>query len=188
MIVKICGLRRQEDAELAAELGADLLGFVCEPTSPRFVGEGWSPEWLASLPLPRVAVYGPVGAPSTAFTHVQGHTWPEDWRDPRPRLAVWRLGSPEGEPKVKGAYLVLDAYHTGQHGGLGKTIDWDVAAEIVERSPVPVLLAGGLTPENVGEAIRRVRPVGVDVSSGIEKAPGVKDPERLRAFIESARS
>lgn len=188
MIVKICGLRRQEDAELALALGADLLGFVGEPSSPRYVGEGWGPDWLMKLPVPRVAVYGVARQASPVFTHVQAHTWPVDWDDPRPRLSVWRLGDPAGEPAMEGAYRVLDAYHPQHHGGLGQRIDWDEAARIVAASATPVVLAGGLDADNVAEAIRRVRPAGVDVSSGTEKAPGIKDPERLKAFIENARS
>lgn len=188
MIVKICGLRRKEDAELAVALGADLLGFVGEPNSPRFVGEGWGPEWLFELPVPRVAVYGVARQTPDEYTHVQAHTWPVDWDDPRPRLSVWRLGDPAGEPPTEGVYRLLDAYHPQQHGGSGEKVDWDEAARIVASSAIPVILAGGLTPDNVAKAIRRVRPAGVDVSSGIEKAPGIKDPERLRAFIENAKS
>lgn len=188
MIVKICGLHRPEDVELAVTLGADLVGFVCEPSSPRFVGEGWGPDWLFELPVPRVAVYGAVRKAPAAFTFLQAHTWPSDWDDPRPRLSVWRLGDPAGAPTVDGIYRLLDAYHPQQHGGSGEKIDWEEAARIVASSTSPVILAGGLTPENVAEAIRRVRPAGVDVSSGIEKAPGVKDPERLKAFIENAKS
>jgi phosphoribosylanthranilate isomerase len=87
-----------------------------------------------------------------------------------------------------GEFLLLDAFHPAQHGGSGQPVDWDLAAEIVLSSPIPVILAGGLTPENVTEAIRRVQPAGVDVSSGIEKAPGIKDSERLRSFIENAKA
>lgn len=191
MIVKACGLRRQEDAELAVELGADLLGFVYEPSSPRFVGSSdWAPGWLVVLDVPRVAVFGPVALPPPpAMTHVQAHTWPADWSDPRPRLSVTRLGSPEGDLALSkpGEILLLDAFDPHHHGGAGRQVDWDRAAEIVAASSVPVILAGGLTPENVAEAIKRVRPVGVDVSSGIEKAPGIKDPERLKRFIAEAK-
>lgn len=188
MIVKICGLRTQADAELAVVCGADLLGFVHEPSSPRWVGEAWAPEWLLSLPVPRVAVYGVAFAPPPpAFTHVQAHTWEPEWIDARPRLSVYRPGQ-GGEVPAAGEFLVLDAFHPKHHGGSGLQVDWDLAAELVQASPIPVILAGGLTPENVAEAIRRVRPAGVDVSSGTEKAPGIKDSERLRAFIENAKS
>lgn len=190
LIVKICGLREQADAELAAELGADLIGFIHEPTSKRFVGAGFSPSWLAQIEVPKVAVYGPVTAPpEPAFSYIQAHTWPEAWSDPRRRIVTYRVGSGQPLPDTSDAdYVLLDAFDTHQHGGSGKVIDWDVAADLVAQLTVPVLLAGGLNPDNVAEAIRRVRPAGVDVSSGIEKAPGIKDSERLRAFVENARS
>ena len=76
---------------------------------------------------------------------------------------------------------------SGQFGGTGKTVDWDFAAEIVEVLPKPVILAGGLTPDNVGEAIRKVRPYAVDVSSGIESSPGVKDHAKMKDFIQAAK-
>ncbi len=186
MIVKICGVRNQADAEFAIASGADMLGFVHEPSSPRYVGENWAPEWLFNLPVPRVAVFGECSVPAAAsFTHLQAHTW--DTVDLRPRLCVYRMGSGLEVP-TNGEFLLLDAFHPTQHGGSGQQVDWDQAAEIVTASPIPVILAGGLTPDNVAEAIRRVRPAGVDVSSGTEKAPGIKDPERLRAFIENAKA
>lgn len=190
LIVKICGLREQGDAELAAELGADLLGFIHEPSSKRFVGEGFSPSWLSKIAVPKVAVYGPAStAPEPAFNYIQAHTWPAAWSDSRRRIATYRVGSGQPLPDTSNAdYVLLDAFDAYQHGGSGKVIEWDLAAELVAHLDVPVLLAGGLNPDNVAEAIRRVRPAGVDVSSGIEKAPGIKDSERLRAFIENARS
>jgi phosphoribosylanthranilate isomerase len=84
------------------------------------------------------------------------------------------------------AALLLDAHVPGQFGGTGRTAPWDLLADF--RPGVPLLLAGGLTPDNVAEAVRRVRPDGVDVASGVESAPGRKDPERLRRFIDQARS
>jgi phosphoribosylanthranilate isomerase len=90
---------------------------------------------------------------------------------------------PEDWPAAR---YVLDARAPGQYGGTGRTIDWQMAAEVAAR--VPALLAGGLTPENVAEAIRAVRPLGVDVVSGVEAAPGRKDRARLAAFVRAARS
>jgi len=190
LIIKICGLREQADAELAAELGADLLGFIHEPTSKRFVGEHFSPGWLDDLAPPKVAVFGPAtGQPDRAFSFIQAHTWPDEWSDPRSRIVTYRVGSGLPIPDVTGAaYVLLDAFDPNQHGGSGKVIDWGLAADLVDQLPIPVILAGGLNPDNVADGIRRVRPAGVDVSSGIEKAPGIKDSERLRAFIENARS
>jgi phosphoribosylanthranilate isomerase len=194
--VKICGLCRQEDAELAAELGADALGFVFEPTSPRYVGSpDWSPDWLQGLWPELVAVFGPVRflGLSSRFGTVQGVEWPEPGgQSVQIRQPVLRVG-PNALSELEGvgngaARIVLDAPHATAFGGTGNTVDWDLAAEIVAASSVPVVLAGGLRPENVAEAIRRVRPFGVDVSSGVESSPGVKDPAKLRAFFEAVRS
>ena len=194
--VKICGLRRQEDVELAQELGADALGFIFEPTSPRYVGsQDWNPEWIGSLQVERVAVYGPAPAiyPSPQFKTIQASDWSKAGRlEGRAKQLVARIGPVDTADRVLRYLsgvdrLVLDAFDSKDFGGTGKRVDWDLAAEIAERSPVPVVLAGGLTHENVAEAIQRVKPFGVDVSSGIEKEPGVKDPEKLRAFIEAAK-
>lgn len=195
--VKICGLRRQDDAELAEELGADALGFVFEPSSPRYVGEAnWGPEWLARLQSELVAVYGPAPSiyPGAPFQTIQASDWSKAGPlEGRSKQFVARIGRVDSAERVirnlSGvSRLVLDAYDAKDFGGTGKRVDWDLAAEIVEASKVPVVLAGGLTPENVGEAIQRVRPFGVDVSSGVEAQPGVKDHAKVRAFIEAAKA
>ena len=84
--------------------------------------------------------------------------------------------------------LLIDAYHDSAFGGTGKLADWDLAADIISRYEQPVFLAGGLTPENVTVAIRRVRPYGVDVSSGVESLPGRKDHAKVSAFVQAVRS
>jgi phosphoribosylanthranilate isomerase len=84
--------------------------------------------------------------------------------------------------------ILLDAYVKGSYGGTGETADWEQAREVVSTCSQPVFLAGGLTPENVAEAIKRVRPYAVDVSSGVEASPGKKDREKLHAFFEAVRS
>ena len=86
------------------------------------------------------------------------------------------------------ARIVLDSRVRGMSGGTGITCDWSVAAQVVARSPLPVMLAGGIAPENVREAIASVRPAGVDVSSGVERAPGVKDPAAVRLVIAQVRA
>lgn len=195
--VKICGLRRQEDAELAQELGADALGFIFEPTSPRYVGSGgWKPDWIDDLRPELVAVYGPAPAvyPPANFKTIQASDWSRAGQlQGRAKQLVARIGPVDSADRVLRYLtgvdrLVLDAFDSKDFGGTGKKVDWDFAAEIVERSKVPVVLAGGLTPKNVAEAIGKVRPFGVDVSSGIEREPGVKNPEKLRAFIEAAKA
>ncbi|HEY3780570.1 MAG TPA: phosphoribosylanthranilate isomerase [Fimbriimonadaceae bacterium] len=192
--VKICGLTRREDVELAIELGASAVGFIFEPTSKRYLKT--VPEWLCELPpyVSRVAVYGlvPDFFNETQFESIQA----SGWMDPLAqdeicrRIEVVRV-KPGENPKViadraqHAVALFLDTYVEGSYGGTGKAVDWDLAAEVVKISRKPVILAGGLTPDNVAEAIRKVRPYAVDVSSGVESSPGVKDPEKMRAFFKA---
>lgn len=195
--VKICGLTNRHDARLAIDFGADALGFVHEPTSPRYIGDDPA-KWVMDLdPLvPRVAVFGRVSRATHRglFDLVQGSEWESLWAPPSRRFHVLRLRPGQKaddlvQRTVDCAALVLDVYKDGVYGGTGETVDWDLASEIVQRSQRPVILAGGLTPENVTAAIRRVRPYAVDVSSGIEGTQkGIKDLDRLRTFIENAKS
>lgn len=194
--VKICGLTRAADARLAVDLGADALGFVLERTSPRFIGDE-PPKWLLDLDpmIPRVAVFGRVDrAPHrTAFDIVQGAEWVEYPTAFARRFHTLRLRAGQRaedflHQTINASALLLDAYKEGQYGGTGHTVDWDLAAEIVQRSERPVILAGGLNPSNVAQAVRRLRPYAVDVSSGIESAPGIKDWDRLKEFLEAAKA
>jgi len=194
--VKICGLTRYEDARTAIALGADAVGFVHERTSPRYIGDN-APDWLGLLPpfAIKVAVFGRVDrAPAKSyFDLVQGVEW-DVMPEPFPkRIHVIRLRNGQSaedlvRQTVNASALLLDAYRDDAYGGTGHRVDWDVAAEIVQRAERPVILAGGLNPENVAEAIRRVRPYAVDVSSGIEREPGLKDLDKLAAFIDRAKS
>lgn len=195
--VKICGLARAQDAELAIELGAHALGFVFEPSSPRCVaGKTDLLRWAQALgPFapPRVAVFGPLGRRIPGFALSQAERFDDSVPD---RLLVVR---PRPEVRLEEELLrvtndspvaaVLDAYHPGMHGGTGTRVDLEWARSMRERldlAGIPMVLAGGLTPDNVALAIREVRPYAVDVSSGIESAPGVKDPGRMRAFIQAS--
>lgn len=194
--VKICGLTRPQDAELALEFGADALGFIHEPLSPRFVGEG-EYKWIERLPAltTKVAVFGRVSrlVPQTVFDLVQAAEW-ETFPMPFPkRIHTIRLRPGQKaddliNQTVNASVLMLDAYREEAYGGTGHKVDWDVAAEIVQRAERPVILAGGLTPDNVASAITRVRPYAVDVASGIEASPGIKDIHKLRDFIAAAKS
>jgi phosphoribosylanthranilate isomerase len=197
--VKICGITRLEDALAAAEFGADALGFIFEETSPRFIGR--SPGALAipaRLPpfVQTVAVYAhaadiPVER-SGRYDAIQFITCPDVLRTAfRRQIKVLRLSGREAldegrewEDRVD-AFL-LDAYHPDKLGGAGVTADWDLAAEVTRSLSRPVILAGGLNPDNVVEAIAQVKPYAVDVSSGVEASPGVKDHEKLEAFIRAA--
>lgn len=200
MRVKICGLSRPEHVQAAA--GADACGFVVlspesrrnvEPAAARVLTAATAPfqtpvfvtaetrgdELAALLAAHRpAALQLPAEAGSIVFAALRGR-FPRTWLLASLRPEAWSERAPAAD-----AY-VLDALQ-GTKGGTGETVDWDAARRVVERSRIPIILAGGLTPENVGAAIVRVRPWGVDVSSGVE-TDGVKDPERIRAFILAAR-
>ena len=199
--VKICGLTRFEDAELAVQLGADALGFVFWPDSPRAV----SPEvvrdivrHLPALPV-RVGVF--VNAPAdevarvaevAALDAVQLHGDENigDYQHLVPRLIKSvHLGDEaalEWAARLPSAVVLLvDAMDPALRGGTGQVADWPSAARLASRRPV--MLAGGLTAENVAQAVIQVRPWAVDVSSGVEWTPGIKSPDRLRAFFERVR-
>jgi phosphoribosylanthranilate isomerase len=194
--IKICGLTRESDAWQAIDSGADVLGFVLEPNSPRFLGDD-IPKWLETLPSfpPKTAVFGHVnrGVPKGVFDFVQGAEWTVLQESFAKRIHTLRIRPGQSaddftSQTVKAGIVLLDAHSEGAYGGTGKRIDWDLAAEIVQRSDRPVMLAGGLTPENVADAIRRVRPYAVDVSSGIEgNTPGIKDVQKLRDFVAAVR-
>lgn len=196
--VKICGLTRKEDVECALEGGAHALGFVFEETSPRYVFRFVSnlEELVPRAPfVTRVAVFGKLPHPLPDFLSsplfdaiqfVEGE--PAGWNK-----GVFRVFRVDGS-KVLGRdsnfaaeAIVLDSYTPTQFGGTGKPLDWKVAREFVQKAATPVVLAGGLTPENVREAVETVRPFGVDVSSGVEDSPGVKNPARVLKFLEEVR-
>lgn len=197
MWIKICGLVRQEDAELAQNLGASALGFVFETTSPRCVGgRDWNPAWHSALKPMKVAVYAfaPDCMPDASFQAVQAFDWSlAGALKDVPKLVVARVGRDDtadrilrrAQPKQP---LLLDTFRRDVFGGTGETLNWEVAAEVVRKSKTPVILSGGLTPENVGEAIRTVRPFGVDVSSGLEHSPGIKDHAKMLRFFQEAKA
>lgn len=193
--MKICGLTREEDAKWAIECGADALGFIHEPSSPRYIGEE-PPKWISGLPiLPmKIAVFGRVTqrVSKTIFDAVQGAEWDNFPEPATKRIHVVQLRPNQSardlvSMTINAAALLLDAYHPQAYGGTGIKVDWDLAAEVVALSSVPVILAGGLTPENVVEAIQKVRPFCVDVSSGVEVRPGIKDHQKIMAFIQAAK-
>jgi phosphoribosylanthranilate isomerase len=194
--VKICGLIHAADAEMAVEAGADALGFNFERSSRRFIGDGELP-WLSVLPpFPvKVAVFGRVDrvVPKGLFDVVQGVEW-DVFPEPSPkRIHVVRLREGQRaqdlmDTVIAASMVLLDTYSENMFGGTGLRVDWDLAAEIVRLSKLPVMLAGGLTPDNVAEAIRIVRPFAVDVSSGVEERPGVKDAIKVRDFIQAAKA
>ena len=198
--VKICGLCSADDVRAAVEAGADALGFVFWPRSPRAVTPHQVAAWLDGIrpAQDRVGVFVDT-APDIACAiaeqaglnvlQLHGAEDVEAFRRFRGRLwQVRRLYHPPnvGMGRAPDTY-VLDSGTAGQPGGTGQTLDWDAAAQFVRAADRPVILAGGLTPENVAEAIVRVQPWGVDVSSGVESAPGCKDHVRIREFVRQCR-
>ncbi len=200
--VKICGLTNADDAKRALELGADYLGFVCYPPSPRAVTPLQVARILDQLPGPFQAVAVCVN-PSPQLVDallrdcplcaIQFHGDEEvgPWLDLP--LPPWRAVRLEADGRIvpepddwPAARYVVDAAPPGVYGGAGVTADWEAAARFAAAHPC--LLAGGLTPGNVAQAIRMVRPLGVDVSGGVEAVPGRKDPAALKAFITHARA
>lgn len=196
---KICGITREEDAALAASLGAWAVGFVLWPRSVRHTTVGRVRAIVRGLPR----TVEPVGVFVDPSEHditeaveagvriVQVHGNVPLIGDPQVAQLVLRAvhlaadGADGVEPPVNDRRIVLDAADPVQRGGTGKTIDWQRAA-VVARSR-QVILAGGLTPTNVSEAIRTVRPHAVDVASGVESAPGIKDHALLREFAKAVK-
>ena len=195
--VKICGIRRTEDALLAAELGAWGVGFIFWPGSPRFIDPYRARKICAELPPWVVPVGVFVDQPEEYVSAVAGlvplgavQLHGNESVESIERLAHRVIKSVPVTPELDAATIdrlpkrvgvLLDAHDQNRHGGTGKTVDWSVAAGLARRRKV--LLAGGLRPENVRAAVDAVRPFGIDVSSGVETAPGIKDPDRIRALF-----
>lgn len=192
--IKICGITSRSAAEAAVEAGADALGFVFEPNTPRYVGDKWAEvrSWLRSVPeyIERVAVVGDaknLPPDLEGFTSVQWAVGVPPCSGLR-RIKAYSLTGAEPPPSPADAEIVLvDACRPGAWGGTGETVDWEQAAAFVRSTELPVVLAGGLSPANVAAAIRQVQPFGVDVSSGVESSLGVKSPSLIREFVQAAR-
>jgi len=198
--IKICGISNGLDAVAAAEAGADALGFIAVPGTPRFVPPEVYHVISASLPLfvKRVVVaHRPEDAEEYLAEYVEHYADTTDKSRFR-RGAAWRirafrmrdessLAEIAAYPDAVGA-VMLDAYHKDRLGGSGETFDWSLAVRAKALTDRPVMLAGGLTPDNVTAALDAVRPYAVNVSSGVESAPGVKDHAKVRAFIRAVRA
>jgi phosphoribosylanthranilate isomerase len=204
LFVKICGVRTPEEAVAAAKAGADAVGLVFWLGSPRRVDAPVARAIARALPpaVLRVGVFVDAEREELARTadeaeldllQLHGEEPPERFCGlPRRAWKALRVGpgfAPAEADRYAGraAGLVLDARVEGAPGGTGHAFDWSLARGVRDRCGF-LVLAGGLTPETVAEAIRAVRPHGVDVSSGVESAPGRKDPAKVRAFVEAARS
>lgn len=211
--VKICGIRRPEDGLLAARLGADAIGVLVgqEHASGDFIGAEEAARILRVLPpfvsgvlvshwtdpqalLELIARVGPAALQLHSAIPVAAV---RQLRQARPELTLLKAvhinhGNPLDTITAYGALVdgfVADSCNpdTGQVGGTGLPHDWAVTAELVRRHAIPLLLAGGLSPANVAQAVRRVRPWGVDVNSGVKAVDGFKDAARLERFIQAAR-
>lgn len=209
MIIKICGLTRLEDVQTAVSLGADMLGFNFYPPSPRCLTPAQAAPLVAAMraagrrvlavgifvDMPLDDVRSVMAAcdldlaqlcgaePPAALAALNGRAFkairPRTPAEATQQVAQFaRAGTPPA--------LLIDAYRPGAYGGTGHTGDWALAAGVARSHPI--LLAGGLTPANVATAVNQVQPWGVDVASGVESAPGIKDAGKMQQFITAARS
>jgi len=201
--IKFCGLTRAEDVRLAVELGVDYVGLVFAPRSPRRLLLGQArmlralvPEEIAVVALVMDNVRGEVEqiVESLQPDLLQFHGAEDDAFAASFGLPFWKAIAMGGQDEG-GAFAALAAYPgahgflfdghaAGEQGGSGQRFDWRRMPAATDK---PFLLAGGLSPENVALALRTARPWGVDVSSGIESAPGVKDAEKMRRFVDAVR-
>jgi phosphoribosylanthranilate isomerase len=200
--VKICGITNLADAQAAIEAGADALGFNFYEQSPRHLTEADAAGISRELPplIMRVGVF--VNAPEDLVVRAigEGNLGLLQFHGDEPpefctqfglmSMKAFRIRDAETLKEIAkystDAYL-LDAYSPEARGGTGVKFNWDLALE-AQKFGKPIFLAGGLTPENVADAVRKVRPFGVDVASGVESAPGKKDHHKVRDFIAAVRS
>jgi len=206
--IKICGIKTVDDALAAIDLGADLIGFNFYPKSPRYVEVGVCRGIMSKVrTIGRVTCVGVFVNASADVIHATMDTcglglaqlhgdetveFMESLQEKSFKAIRLSTDSETDSRTImdfaefrKGAVpaLLVDAAVKGLYGGSGVTADWDGAAELAKK--YPLLLAGGLTPENVTEAVRRVKPWGVDVASGVESAPGKKDSSKMKAFVQA---
>lgn len=206
--IKICGVTTPEDARFAVEAGADAVGLNFYPKSPRFVAPQRAAELVRALPpfAPAVGVF--VGMPlrqACAVAYQLGLRGVQTYEDEPPaedtfpfaHVPAFRVKDAAALDRIRRfvevathlgrrpAAVLIDSHVEGQMGGTGHAAPWELLRGF--DPGVPVILAGGLTPENVAEAISLVRPWGVDVASGVESEPGRKDPEKVARFLSKAR-
>jgi len=197
---KLCGFTLEEDVQAAVALEVDAIGFIFVAGSKRNVSTKTARILIRHIPARII----PVGVfvdsdhetilktiETTGIRGVQlhGKETPEFVSSMTvPAIKAFRVGPgflPSMADEYRGSRVLLDGFKEGMHGGTGVLVDWSIAAAI---KSVPIILSGGLTPENVRDGIRAVRPFGVDVSSGIERSPGIKDRDRMSAFVAEVRS
>ena len=204
MRVKICGLTRAEDAQAAHDLGAWALGFIFYPKSKRFVTADAAKRIIAVLPAARsvgvfvnqtdeaISIATQAGLKGIQLHGDEGPAYADEVaRRTGARIIKAARVAGEGDVRALGSfqrvdYHLLDAHVPGEPGGTGQTFEWRLALQ--HRGAVPLMLSGGLTPSNVAESIETVRPFAVDVASGTEASPGVKDVAKVTAFMEAVAS
>ena len=210
MKVKICGITSIDDAMASVQAGADMLGFNFYPKSPRYIEPaacaGLVDALLGRCPCKTRLVGVFVNAGLIEITTILDQCRLDLAQlcgdEPPELLAVlgeraFKALRPAGPDALQAALerlplrdqppaVLIDAYHPDAYGGTGQKADWSLARGLAHLKPI--LLAGGLTPENVSEAVSQVNPWGVDVASGVESAPGKKDPARVAAFVRAARA
>ena len=198
MFVKICGITRPEDAAVAVAYGASAIGFIFWAQSRRYVDPEQARVIVRTLPpfVTPVGVF--VNEPADAVNAVAARVGlgaVQLHGDETPALlaalvspvvkAVGCIDADTATHWPSRVRLLVDADERVQRGGTGIRADWDAAAVLARQRPI--VLAGGITPENVGDAVMTVQPFGIDVSSGVEDAPGIKNPDKLRALFEALR-
>ena len=198
--VKICGTTSLKDAFLAVESGADAIGFIFYKMSPRNISQKEAKEIILQLPpfIETVGVF--VNETSDKINRIaeqcklnsiqlHGEESPALCRRVKRKvIKAFRVKNADSLKSIASydvSGFLLDSYNDGSKGGTGQVFDWNLALRVKKQGPV--ILAGGLNPYNVFTAIHRVKPYGVDVCSGVENSPGIKDHEKIRAFIKSVR-
>jgi phosphoribosylanthranilate isomerase len=200
--VKICGITRLEDALASVRAGAQAIGLVFYAPSPRYIAPAAAGAIIRALPpfittvglfvdAPAEEVLATLAQAPVQLLQFHGAETSDYCRQfGRPYMKAVRMGPEVDLLQYARDYhdakaLLLDAYVEGLHGGSGVAFDW---GRVPDGMPLPVILSGGLTAENVGDAVRRVRPCAVDVSSGVESARGIKDAGKIAAFIGGVRN
>lgn len=202
--IKICGITNEEDARAAVDYGADALGFIGIAVSPRYVPVETAYQIGRTIPpfVSKVAVLrdwaDSLNSMPKLFDSFQYYSNERGFRPAegirgygnRRRIRAYRMRDEKSLDEIEQTYrdayaILLDTYHKEKLGGSGETFNWELAIEAKSRFNLPIILAGGLTPDNVEEAVATVRPFAVDVSSGVEAEPGRKDHEKLKAFFRA---
>ncbi len=198
MKVKFCGMTRLEDALFAVDHGVDAIGFIFVRTSPRYIDPDAAGCIIRSLPPfvtpvgvfanePREEIQRAIAIAGIRCLQLHGDEPPGETEGYAvPVIKGFHVGG-NFDPVILSSYLtpahLLDSQVAGMRGGTGKTFDWNIAVQAKQYGRI--ILSGGLTPENVAEAVRTVRPYAVDVCSGVESLPGVKDPDRMLRFLRA---